>query len=96
MNTRIIIFLHHDRVKMLGWVIVLWMDLAHMLFMNNKALLFIRPQDLSLLLRISLWLFLTIPEKLAVPCHYRQAQMLCHLFCDCSGESSLAEHHIPF
>lgn len=72
--------------------IVLWMDVAQMLFKNNNTLLFRKQQELNFLQSILMWLFNTIPEKLAANKQYSRKQMLCHQFMQLIREHSTCEH----
>ena len=59
--------------------IVLWMDIAQMLFKDN-TLQFRKQQEFNFLQSLLMWLFNTIPEKLAANKQYSRKQMLCHQF----------------
>ena len=76
--------------------IILWMDVAQMLFKNNNTLLFRKQQELNFLQSILMWLFNTIPEKLAANKQYSRKQMLCHQFMQLIREHSTCEHQVPF
>ena len=76
--------------------IVLWMDVAQMLLKNNNTLLFRKQQELNFLQSILMWLFNTIPEKLAANKQYSRKQMLCHQFMQLIREHSTCEHQVPF
>ena len=43
-----------------------------------------------------MWLFNTIPEKLAANKQYSRKQMLCHQFMQLIREHSTCEHQVPF
>ena len=64
------------------------MDVAQMLFKNNNTLLFRKQQELNFLQSILMWLFNTIPEKLAANKQYSRKQMLCHQFADGSAAAA--------
>ena len=67
-----------------------------MLFKNNNTLLFRKQQELNFLQSILMWLFNTIPEKLAANKQYSRKQMLCHQFMQLIREHSTCEHQVPF
>ena len=71
--------------------IILWMDVAQMLFKNNNTLLFRKQQELNFLQSILMWLFNTISEKLAANKQYSRKQMLCHQFMQLIREHSTCE-----
>ena len=43
-----------------------------------------------------MWLFNTIPEKLAVSKQYSRTQLLCHRFMQLIREYSMHEHQVAF
>ena len=75
--------------------IVLWMDIAQMLFKDN-TLQFRKQQEFNFLQSLLMWLFNTIPEKLAANKQYSRKQMLCHQFMQLIREHSTCEHQVPF
>ncbi len=75
--------------------IVLWMDMAQMLFRDN-TLQFRKQQEFNFLQSMLMWLFNTIPEKLAANKQYSRKQMLCHQFMQLIREHSVCEHQVPF
>ena len=75
--------------------IVLWMDIAQMLFKYN-TLQFRKQQEFNFLQSLLMWLFNTIPEKLAANKQYSRKQMLCHQFMQLIREHSTCEHQVPF
>ena len=72
------------------------MDVAQMLFKNNNTLLFRKQQELNFLQSILMWLFNTIPEKLAANKQYSRKQMLCHQFMQLIREHILANIKFRF
>lgn len=89
---------HHteDKRSQTTWQqIVLWMDVAQMLFENDMPQ-FRQQQEYNFLQSLLMWLFNTIPEKLAVNNHYSRKQILCHQFLQLVREYSTREHQVTF
>lgn len=76
--------------------VVLWMDMAQMLFSDNTSQ-FRQQQEHNYLQSMLMWLFNTIPEKLAANNNqYSRKQILCHQFMQLIREHSTCEHQVPF
>lgn len=76
--------------------VVLWMDMAQMLFCDNISQ-FRQQQEHNYLQSMLMWLFNTIPEKLAANNNqYSRKQILCHQFMQLIREHSTCEHQVPF
>ena len=73
----------------------LWMDMAQMLFTEPMPQ-FRGQQEHNFLQSLLMWLFNTIPEKLAVSKQYSRTQLLCHRFMQLIREYSMHEHQVAF
>lgn len=75
---------------------LLWMDMARMLFADNRSPF--QPQHQhNYLQSLLMWLFNTIPDKLAaVGTHYNRKQQLCHRFMQLVREHGSRQHQVPF
>ncbi|WP_303014030.1 AraC family transcriptional regulator [uncultured Bacteroides sp.] len=92
-------YYHHteDERSQKTWrEIMLWMDVAQMLFENNTTSQFRQQQEYNFLQSLLMWLFNTIPEKLALNSHYSRKQILCHQFLQLVREYSTQEHQVTF
>ena len=76
-------------------MINLWMDMAQMLFTEPMPQ-FRGQQEHNFLQSLLMWLFNTIPEKLAVSKQYSRTQLLCHRFMQLIREYSMHEHQVAF
>lgn len=76
--------------------VVLWMDMAQMLFDSNDSQ-FRQLQEHNYLQGMLMWLFDTIPEKQTMNTGaYTRKQVLCHQFMQLIREHSISEHQVPF
>lgn len=75
---------------------LLWMDMARMLFADNQSPF--QPQHQhNYLQSLLMWLFNTIPDKLAAAgTHYDRKQQLCHRFMQLVREHGSQQHQVPF
>lgn len=73
----------------------LWMDMAQMLFGDDMPQ-FRQQQEHNFLQSLLMWLFNTIPEKLAVSNHYTRKQILCHQFMQLIRDHGTREHQVSF
>ena len=75
---------------------LLWMDMARMLFAENQSTF--QPQhEHNFLQSLLMWLFNTIPDKQAATgIQYNRKQQLCHRFMQLVREHSSQEHLVPF
>lgn len=69
--------------------------MARMLFRDNISQ-FKQQQEHNFLQSLLMWLFNTIPEKLAANKHYSRKQILCHQFMQLIREHGTHEHQVPF
>lgn len=92
-------YYHHtedDRSQKTWREILLWMDMAQMLFDCNDST-FRLQQEHNFLQGLLMWLFNTIPEKQTVNTGiYSRKQILCHQFMQLIREHSINEHQVPF
>lgn len=76
---------------------LLWMDMARMLFADNPGSPFRPQQEHNFLQSLLMWLFHTIPDKLAAAgTQYNRKQQLCHRFMQLVREHGSSQHLVPF
>ena len=91
-------YYHHtnDERSQKTWrELILWMDMAQILFYEPMPQ-FRSQQEHNFLQSMLMWLFNTIPEKLAVNTPYSRTQLLCHRFMQLIREYGTQEHQVAF
>lgn len=75
---------------------LLWMDMAQMLFVDNDSP-FRAQHEQNYLQSLLMWLFNTIPEKQAAAgSTFSRKQQLCHRFMQLVREHGTRQHFVPF
>ena len=76
--------------------VLLWMDMGRMLFADNRSP-FQPQQQHNYLQSLLMWLFNTIPDKLAASgARYDRKQQLCHRFMHLVRQHAARQHAVPF
>lgn len=90
---------HHtpdERSRKTWREMLLWMDVARMLFVDNDSP-FRAQHEQNYLQSLLMWLFNTIPDKLAAAgSTYSRKQQLCHRFMQLVREHGTRQHLVPF
>lgn len=77
--------------------IVLWMELGQTLFSANGNAAYRALQEFDFVQGLLIWLFGTVPEKIADPTlQYSRKQLLCYQFMHLLREYSTREHQVAF
>lgn len=77
--------------------IVLWMELGQTLFSQNGNSPYRALQEFDYIQGLLIWLFGTVPEKIADPTQqYSRKQLLCYQFMHLLREYSTREHQVAF